>query len=118
MRIIITGIQFVKGRLIVLKIKRGLIMVYKKFISLLLIFMLIGGQAQTSMAGFQENSTEVSHAEEEPAADSAGAGGANDNEEVSDVHTEEEESIKEETAPYIHPMIGMNDVSPYDFLDD
>ncbi|WP_313260968.1 hypothetical protein, partial [Lacrimispora sp.] len=72
-------------------------MVYKKFISLLLIFMLIGGQAQTSMAGFQENSTEVSHAEEEPAADSAGAGGANDNEEVSDVHTEEEESIKEET---------------------
>lgn len=23
-----------------------------------------------------------------------------------------------ETAPYIHPMIGMNDISPYDFLND
>ena len=29
-----------------------------------------------------------------------------------------EQKLTVETAPYIHPMIGMNDVSPYDFLDD
>ena len=26
-----------------------------------------------------------------------------------------EQKLTVETAPYIHPMIGMNDVSPYDF---
>lgn len=26
--------------------------------------------------------------------------------------------LNAETAPYIHPMIGMNGVSPYDFMDD
>lgn len=29
-----------------------------------------------------------------------------------------EPKLTVETAPYIHPMIGMNDVSPYDFLDE
>jgi len=29
----------------------------------------------------------------------------------------EDPKLTVETAPYIHPMIGMDDVSPYDFLE-